>query len=502
MTVSSTQSYIEYNGDGTTTSFTIPFYFLLNSDISAMVADASGSVSEPVNGTDFTVTGAGESGGGTLTANTAYPPGSTLLIYRNPPATQETKYYENGKFPATSHEAALDKLTMLIQEYGWRFDSLTLKKPGFFASYYDALNNRISNLAEPTAGADAVTKTYADAIGSGSKTYTDEQIAKEAQLREAADTLESDARAEADANIQDQLTGNVPLEASAFSEISWHGQQIKNSVVIPQDKNAWSFGPQMEIASGQQVTVSEGSSWTIADGRQVEDEDLHDLIADTLRTSDGSVTVEVDDIATNTNLTALTSRVSTAENDIDTLQTGLSTANTNISSKAAKGANSDITSLTGLTTPLSRSQGGSGQSDVSYLRAESTTATTLASAAFTKLVPTMVTDTKSAYSSGTWTCPDDGYYQISGFVRFAGSGTGYIKALLKLDSSSSPSTGYKAGQTVGSSFYANGGSGEAIMNLSCTLYLSKSSTYSLYAYHDYTAALTVAQQALQIIRVA
>jgi len=129
-----------------------------------MVADASGSVSEPVNGTDFTVTGAGESGGGTLTANTACPPGSTLLIYRTPLATQETKYYENGKFPATSHEAALDKLTMLIQEYGWRFDSLTHKKPGFFASYYDALNNRISNLAEPTAGADAVTKTYADAM--------------------------------------------------------------------------------------------------------------------------------------------------------------------------------------------------------------------------------------------------------------------------------------------------------------------------------------------------
>lgn len=253
MTVSPTQSYIEYNGDGATTSFTIPFYFLLNSDISAMVANPSGKVSELVNGTDFTVTCAGESGGGTLTANSAHPSGSNILIYRNPPATQETKYYENGKFPATSHEAALDKLTMLIQKYGWRFDSLTLKKSGSFAKYYDALNNRISNLAEPTEGADAVTKTYADSIGSDSKkTYTDEQIAKEAQLREAADALESDARAEADANIQEQLTGNVPLKASAFSEISWHGQQIKNSIVIPEDKNAWSFGPQMEIAFGQQ----------------------------------------------------------------------------------------------------------------------------------------------------------------------------------------------------------------------------------------------------------
>lgn len=42
------------------------------------------------------------------------------------------------------------------------------------------------------------------------------------------------------------------------------------------------------------------------------------------------------------------------------LGTRMTTAETNIGLKAAKGANSDITSLTGLTTPLSISQGGTG----------------------------------------------------------------------------------------------------------------------------------------------
>lgn len=74
----------------------------------------------------------------------------------------------------------------------------------------------------------------------------------------------------ADANLQAQLTGEVPLEASAFSEVSWHDQVIDNSVVIPPGKNAWSFGPQMTIAQGQSVTVSEGSTWTIADGDEYE----------------------------------------------------------------------------------------------------------------------------------------------------------------------------------------------------------------------------------------
>lgn len=268
MTVSSTQSFVEYNADGTTTAFTIPYYFLLNSDIAAMVADASGNVSELVNSTDFSVTGAGDESGGVVTFNTAYPVGYMLLIYRNPPATQETKYYENGKFPAKSHEAALDKLTMLIQDYGWQIDLLSLKKPNILAKYYDAKSNRISNVADPTESGDAVNKNYLDSTIDSVNSNLSQQIAVETAAREAADAAEASARAEADANLQDQLTGNVPLEASAFSVISWHKQTVDNSVTIPDNVNAWSFGPTVTISSGQQVTVGDNSFWTIADGLQ------------------------------------------------------------------------------------------------------------------------------------------------------------------------------------------------------------------------------------------
>lgn len=77
---------------------------------------------------------------------------------------------------------------------------------------------------------------------------------------------ERQARQDADANLQDQISGGTPLEASAFSEISWHGQTIENSVTIPDNVNAWSFGPTMTIASGQQVAIGQGSFWTIANG--------------------------------------------------------------------------------------------------------------------------------------------------------------------------------------------------------------------------------------------
>ncbi|HFU6567571.1 TPA: right-handed parallel beta-helix repeat-containing protein, partial [Raoultella ornithinolytica] len=105
--------------------------------------------------------GAGDKNGGQLTLLSAHS-GATLLIYRDPDATQLTSYLATGKFPATSHERALDKLTMLIQKFGWWWDSLALKKPNIFANYYDALNNRIRNLRDPSLAQDAATKSYVD----------------------------------------------------------------------------------------------------------------------------------------------------------------------------------------------------------------------------------------------------------------------------------------------------------------------------------------------------
>lgn len=88
-------------------------------------------------------------------------------------------------------------------------------------------------------------------------------------VRNSQLTAEVVARTAADVNFQSQLTGNIPLEASAFSPISWHDQSVDNSVVIPPNKNAWSFGPTMTISLGQTVTIGTGSFWTIANGALV-----------------------------------------------------------------------------------------------------------------------------------------------------------------------------------------------------------------------------------------
>ncbi|HGY5040798.1 TPA: hypothetical protein ACNV29_001601 [Klebsiella oxytoca] len=172
MTVSSEQNYIEYNGDGSTTTFAIPFYFILNTDISVQIADADSNITNLTYGVDYSVSGAGSASGGSGRLNTAYASGYTILFYRNPPATQETAYYENGKFPAKSHEKALDKLTMLVQGLITNL-GLALRKPSFLANYYDALNNRIRNLRDPEKAQDAATKNYVDDSAADTNAYAD-----------------------------------------------------------------------------------------------------------------------------------------------------------------------------------------------------------------------------------------------------------------------------------------------------------------------------------------
>lgn len=77
---------------------------------------------------------------------------------------------------------------------------------------------------------------------------------------------EAAARAAGDASLQEQLNGTNPPMASAFSVISWHDQSVTNSIVIPDNKNAWSFGPVMTIEPGQVVTIGTNSFWTVANG--------------------------------------------------------------------------------------------------------------------------------------------------------------------------------------------------------------------------------------------
>jgi hypothetical protein len=121
MTVSTTTNKVTYAGNGSTASFAIPFPFTAAEDIQVVLSTPEGETGLAL-GTDYLLSGMGQPSGGTcgLTAPPAW--GETLVIRRDPAIIQEVDYIENDAFPAETHEAALDRLTMICQALDERLD--------------------------------------------------------------------------------------------------------------------------------------------------------------------------------------------------------------------------------------------------------------------------------------------------------------------------------------------------------------------------------------------
>lgn len=158
MTVSSQVSSVSYLGDGVTTLLPVPYYFLEQTHLLVTRVNLDSSTNTLVLGSDYSVSGAGNQAGGSITMMTAPAVGIQIIIDRSVPATQETDYVANDPFPAESHERALDKLTMLVQQGNNVLNRALLRPIG--KNYYDAQGYQVKNVGNPTDNQDAVTKLY------------------------------------------------------------------------------------------------------------------------------------------------------------------------------------------------------------------------------------------------------------------------------------------------------------------------------------------------------
>jgi len=90
MTVSSSVNKVIYSGNSATVLFPVNYYFLENSHLKVILRAADGTETVQALTTNYTVTGAGNPAGGSITMFIAPLIGTTLTILRNVPATQET----------------------------------------------------------------------------------------------------------------------------------------------------------------------------------------------------------------------------------------------------------------------------------------------------------------------------------------------------------------------------------------------------------------------------
>jgi hypothetical protein len=133
MSISSVTSKVVYVGDESATIFPYPFRILEETDlVVSRYTVATGSTSVMALNTDYVVSGVGDAGGGNITLTGSavavssgaiyVHSGNHLVIQRIVPLTQTTDYVANDPFPAETHEAALDKLTMATHQLQEQID--------------------------------------------------------------------------------------------------------------------------------------------------------------------------------------------------------------------------------------------------------------------------------------------------------------------------------------------------------------------------------------------
>ena len=118
MTVSSTTVKNSYSGNGSTTEFAYTFKIFADTDLQVIIRSAAGTETIKTLTTHYTVAGAGDASGGSITFTSGNTPasGETVVIIREVPQTQAIDYIANDPFPAESHEEGLDRATMTTQQ--------------------------------------------------------------------------------------------------------------------------------------------------------------------------------------------------------------------------------------------------------------------------------------------------------------------------------------------------------------------------------------------------
>ena len=213
MTVSSTTVKNSYSGNGSTTQFAYGYKIFADSDLIVIIrTDSTGVETVKTLTTHYTVAGAGDASGGSITFTSGNTPasGQTVVIIREVPQTQAIDYIANDPFPAESHEEGLDRATMTTQQVQEELDrSIKLSRTNTMTSTeftVGATDRANKVLAFNASGELSVTQELGTFKGNSATTTTAAFVQRDIVKATTAAQLNNIYICVADSAIGDTLT--------------------------------------------------------------------------------------------------------------------------------------------------------------------------------------------------------------------------------------------------------------------------------------------------------
>lgn len=213
MTVSTTTSTAQFDPNGVTINFPFAFRFFAATDLKVFWQKPDGTIQLLVLNSNYTVQGAGNDAGGSITTIGTPLPNGLLIVSRIMVATQLTSFRNQGEFFAEIHEDAFDKLVMLVQQ------TIDSQGRGLTVPVADPLN---INLVLPGAVARAGRALGFDANGQPIvSTLPLEQIEQQPALAlEAAEQAAASAEAASDSEAAADQSASTSAAAAAAAAAS------------------------------------------------------------------------------------------------------------------------------------------------------------------------------------------------------------------------------------------------------------------------------------------
>ncbi len=415
MTISSTTVKNSYSGDGSTDQFNYTFKIFADSDLQVIIRSAAGTETVKTITTHYTVSGAGNANGGSITFTAGNIPTSTetVVLRRAVPQTQAIDYIANDPFPAESHEEGLDRATMTTQQIQEELDrAIKLSRTNTMTSTeftVGATERAGKILAFDSSGEISVTQELGTYQGTDATTTTEAYVVRDIIKSTTASELNNVYICVADSVVGDLLTDTD------------HFELLVDAVSAATSATSAASSASAAATSATNAATSASSAATSASNASTSESNASTSETNAATSATNAATSATSASTSATSATASATTATTKASEASTSATNAATSETNAATSATNASTSETNAATSATTATTKaSEASTSATNAATSATAASTAQTAAEAAQTaaELAADNFDDTYLGAKASDPTLDNDGDALTAGDLYF------------------------------------------------------------------------------------